>query len=111
MGLIRIIDTGSYCEWNLCEESEYQCIGDQGKSGRNDECGCIRESESYIGEITPTQGLVFRMGMVLIPVIALVISYIIIREKYHIDEKEYEQIIQKTKMHNFFLLVHTNCMY
>ena len=35
------------------------------------------------------------MGMVLIPVIALVISYIIIREKYHIDEKEYEQIIQK----------------
>lgn len=55
----------------------------------------LEKANHYIGEITPTQGLVFRMGMVLIPVIALVISYIIIRKKYHIDEKEYEQIIQK----------------
>ena len=55
----------------------------------------LEKANHYIGEITPTQGLVFRMGMVLIPVIALVISYIIIRKKYHIDEKEYEKLIQK----------------
>ena len=55
----------------------------------------LEKANHYIGEITPTQGLVFRMEMVLIPVIALVISYIIIRKKYHIDEKEYEKLIQK----------------
>lgn len=33
------------------------------------------------------------MGMMLIPVLALIVSYIIIRKKYHIDEKEYERLI------------------
>ena len=55
----------------------------------------LLEANRYISEITAFQALVFRLGMVLIPVAALVVSYMILKKKYHIDEKEYEKLIQK----------------
>lgn len=54
----------------------------------------LMEANKYIEEISATQGLVFRLGMVLIPVFALIISYAIIRKKYHIDEAEYEKLVR-----------------
>lgn len=57
--------------------------------------GALLEANQYIGEITTTQALVFRLGMVLIPVIALLISYIILSKRYHIDEKEYARLIER----------------
>jgi len=57
--------------------------------------GALLEANQYIGEITTSQALLFRLGMVLIPVIALLISYIILRKKYHIDEKEYARLIER----------------
>ena len=51
----------------------------------------LSSANAYLAGITRTQALVFRMGMVLIPVITLIISYVIIRRKYHIDEAEYEK--------------------
>lgn len=38
-------------------------------------------------------GCFLGFGYVLIPVVALIISYTILRKKYHIDEKEYEELI------------------
>lgn len=55
----------------------------------------LQEANQYINEITASQGLMFRLGMVLIPVLTLIISYVIIRKKYHIDEAEYAGLIQK----------------
>ena len=55
----------------------------------------LLEANKYIDEITTSQGLLFRMGMVLIPVLALIVSYIIIRKKYHIDENEYARLISE----------------
>ena len=58
------------------------------------------EANKVIAEITASQALLFRIGMVLIPVLALIASYIIIRKKYHIDEGEYTRLItqkQETK--------------
>lgn len=58
------------------------------------------EANKVIAEITASQALLFRVGMVLIPVLALIASYIIIRKKYHIDEGEYTRLItqkQETK--------------
>ena len=55
----------------------------------------LAEANKYIGEITAQQALIFRMGMVLIPVFALIISYVIIKKKYHIDEAEYARLIRK----------------
>jgi len=53
----------------------------------------LAAANQYIAMITKTQGVVFRIGMVGIPIIALLISYFVIRKKYHIDEKEYEALI------------------
>lgn len=55
----------------------------------------LQEANQYINEITASQGLMFRLGMVLIPVLTLIISYVILRKKYHIDEAEYAELIQK----------------
>lgn len=38
-------------------------------------------------------GCFLGFGYVLIPVVALIISYTILRKKYHIDEKEYAELI------------------
>ncbi len=53
----------------------------------------LDSANEYLLGVTKTQGLVFRMGMVMIPVVALIISYTIIRKKYHIDEAEYERLV------------------
>ena len=55
----------------------------------------LQEANKYISEITASQGLMFRLGMVLIPVLTLIISYVIIRKRYHIDEAEYAELIRK----------------
>ena len=57
--------------------------------------GALTEANKYIAEITSSQALLFRAGMVLIPVLALMVSYIIIRKKYHIDENEYARLIEQ----------------
>ena len=55
----------------------------------------LAEANKYIGEITAQQALIFRIGMVLIPVFALIISYVIMKKKYHIDEAEYARLIRE----------------
>ncbi len=55
----------------------------------------LLEANQYIGEITSSQALLFRLGMVLIPVLALSVSYGIIRRKYHIDENEYARLMEQ----------------
>lgn len=55
----------------------------------------LLEANKYIGQISAAQGLLFRLGMVLIPVLALIISYAVIQKKYHIDEKEYAELVGK----------------
>lgn len=55
----------------------------------------LEEANKYISEITAQQALIFRIGMVLIPVLALIISYVIIKKKYHIGEAEYARLIRE----------------
>lgn len=55
----------------------------------------LQEANQYINKITASQGLMFRLGMVLIPVLTLIVSYVIIRKRYHIDEAEYAKLIQE----------------
>lgn len=53
----------------------------------------LLEANNFIGQISRTQGFLFRLGMVLIPVLALIISYAVIQKKYHIDEEEYAELV------------------
>lgn len=55
----------------------------------------LAEANKYISEITAQQALIFRIGMVLIPLVALIISYVIMKKKYHIDEAEYARLIRE----------------
>lgn len=55
--------------------------------------GALQQANEYLSQVTTTQAFLFRLGMVLIPVVALIISYTILRKKYHIDEKEYAELI------------------
>lgn len=55
----------------------------------------LLEANKYISEITTSQAFLFRMGMVLIPVLALIVSYTIIKKRYHIDENEYARLIKQ----------------
>lgn len=54
-------------------------------------------ANKYLENITLTQGIAFRLGMVLIPVIALVVSYVILRKKYIIDENKYNELVSELK--------------
>ncbi len=55
----------------------------------------LTQANAYIMQITSSQALTFRTLMILIPVVALIISYVVIRKKYHIDEIEYERLIRE----------------
>lgn len=54
-------------------------------------------ANKYLENITLAQGIAFRLGMVLIPVIALVVSYVILRKKYIIDESKYNEFVSELK--------------
>ncbi len=47
----------------------------------------------YISQATNTQLLVLRIGMVAIPLIAFLVSYFIVKKKYVIDEKKYDELV------------------
>ena len=57
----------------------------------------LTEANGILSGIGLSQALSFRMGMILIPVFALTVSYVVIRRKYHIDESEYEKLLASNK--------------
>jgi len=54
-------------------------------------------ADGFIASVEPHQTLILRLGMVFIPLIVMLISFIIIKTKYKIDEKEYERILDELK--------------
>ena len=54
-------------------------------------------ADQYISGATGGQLFVLRLGITLIPFIALVAAWLILEKKYKIDEKEYERICSELK--------------
>ena len=54
-------------------------------------------ADQYISGVTGGQLFVLRLGITLIPFIALVAAWLILEKKYKIDEKEYERICSELK--------------
>lgn len=50
-------------------------------------------ANEYLASVGAPQRLIFRIGMVGIPIITLSLAYAVIRKRYHIDEAEYEKLI------------------
>lgn len=55
----------------------------------------LKNANACIEGVSQAQAFAFRVGMVGIPIVALLIAYFVILKKYNIDEKEYERIISK----------------
>lgn len=52
-------------------------------------------ANEYIAGVGISQIFIFRLGMVIIPVIAIIATYVLIKKKYGLDEKEYARIVDE----------------
>ncbi len=57
----------------------------------------LTAADQYIATTSGTQLLLLRIGMVAIPLIAFLVSFFIIRAKYIIDEKKYDELVLELK--------------
>lgn len=55
------------------------------------------QADEFIRLTTSDQRLMLRIGIVAVPVIAIGAAYIIIRKKYIIDEKKYEELVKELR--------------
>jgi melibiose permease/lactose/raffinose/galactose permease len=52
-------------------------------------------ADGFIRGVERSQTLMLRIGMVFVPLIAMIVAYLIIRAKYKIDEKEYNRLVEE----------------
>ena len=57
----------------------------------------LSQADAILGAVTTKEKLIFRLGIVLIPMVALCISYFVTHAKYKISEQEYDSIVQQIK--------------
>ncbi len=57
----------------------------------------ITQADNFIAMASANQRLILRAGIVLIPILAIGIAYILILKKYIIDEKKYQEIVSEIK--------------
>ena len=90
LSTLVLIVSGIYAQSRNISELEIEVNKGTMSSGE-----ALKIANGYIDQITMGQGFIFRLGMVLIPILGLVVSYTILKKKYRIDEEEYEKLIQK----------------
>lgn len=57
----------------------------------------LEMADIITGGVKPSQTFILRIGMVAIPLVAMIGAYVIIGMKYRIDEKEYERIVTEIR--------------
>ncbi len=55
----------------------------------------LSKADSIIATVESSQTLILRIGMVAIPLIVMIASWLIIQKSYKIDEKEYERMVKE----------------
>ena len=55
----------------------------------------LMKADDIIATVEPGQTLMLRIGMVAIPLAVMIVSRIIIRAGYRIDEKEYDRMVKE----------------
>ncbi len=53
----------------------------------------LEMANGFLESVTGGQALAFRAGMIMIPVAAIIVTYVILKKKYHIDEDEYNRLV------------------
>lgn len=64
--------------------------------GTMTEAEVLEKADTAISQITSGQGLVLRIFMVGVPMLAMLSCFFIIKKKYKIDEKEYDRLVAAT---------------
>lgn len=65
----------------------------QAGKGEIDSSKVLNQAGEYISRVAGYQTLILRVGMVAIPILAILSCYVLIQKKYKIDEAEYERIL------------------
>lgn len=60
----------------------------------------LEAANGFISSVTNTQTFILRLGMVVIPMAAMLSCYFIVKKKYKIDEKEYERMVNEIALRN-----------
>lgn len=55
----------------------------------------LTQADGFIASVQPGQTLMLRVGMVFVPLIAMIAAFIIIRRGVKIDEKEYDRLVSE----------------
>lgn len=58
----------------------------------------VSKADIFISQATSVQRLILRLGVVAVPVITMLIAFVIIKKKYIIDEKKYDELV--TELNN-----------
>ena len=53
----------------------------------------LEKANAFTAQVQPRQTLLLRIGMVVIPVLALTCAYVLIRKKYKITEEAYQKMV------------------
>lgn len=57
----------------------------------------LSQADSFITTATGSQLFILRLGITIIPILSLLAAWLILRKKYTIDEKKYEEICEEIK--------------
>lgn len=66
----------------------------QANEGVLDKASVLAQADACIAQIAPSQALALRVGMVSIPVVTILASYLLLRRKYTLTEERYEEIVK-----------------
>ena len=53
----------------------------------------LEKANAFTAQVQPRQTLLLRIGMVVIPVLALTCAYVLLRKKYKITEEAYQKMV------------------
>lgn len=60
----------------------------------------LTTANGFIDSVTNTQTFILRLGMVLVPMAAMLACYFIVKKKYTLDEAEYDRIVKEIASRN-----------
>ncbi len=60
----------------------------------------LETANGYIAQVTSIQTFILRLGMVLIPMAAMLSCYFLIKKKYKIDEEMYASMVAEIESRN-----------
>ncbi len=69
----------------------------QANEGTLDKASVLEQADACIAQVGSGQAFALRFGMVLIPVVTILASYLLLRRKYTLTEEAYDEIVRRLR--------------